>query len=150
MGIYAVKPRFRRLLRGTARSLAARGVTPDQVTTAGIVASGLGALAFRLGGRWRGAFVAVPVLAMGALAAAELSSFVGVSAKAAGGRRRYDGPMGKPDRMLVVGVAGLAAAATRQPARVLNASLAVVAAGALATAANRYRRAHAELDASGG
>jgi len=204
MGIYAVKPRFRRLLRGTARSLAARGVTPDQVTTAGIVASGLGALAFRLGGRWRGAFVAVPVLALartaanaldglvaeeaglgrpagelynetadrlgdiaflagtmavrgvqpalalGALAAAELSSFVGVSAKAAGGRRRYDGPMGKPDRMLVVGVAGLAAAATRQPARVLNAGLAVVAAGAVATAANRYRRAHAELDASGG
>jgi CDP-diacylglycerol---glycerol-3-phosphate 3-phosphatidyltransferase len=91
-----------------------------------------------------------PALALGALAAAELSSFVGVSAKAAGGRRRYEGPMGKPDRMLVVGVAGLAAAGTRQPARVLNASLAVIGVGAMATAANRYRRAHAELDASEG
>jgi CDP-diacylglycerol--glycerol-3-phosphate 3-phosphatidyltransferase len=202
MGIYAVKPRFRRLLRGTARGLAARGVTPDQVTTAGIVASGLGVLAFRVGGRRRGALAAVPVLAFartaanaldglvaeesglgrpagelynetadrlgdiaflvgttalpgvrpalafGALAAAELSSFVGVSAKAAGGRRRYDGPMGKPDRMLVVGAAGLAAAATRRPARVINASLVVVAAGAVLTAANRYRHAHAELDAA--
>jgi CDP-diacylglycerol---glycerol-3-phosphate 3-phosphatidyltransferase len=91
-----------------------------------------------------------PGLALGALAAAELSSFVGVSAKAAGGRRRYEGPMGKPDRMLVVGAAGLAAAVTRQPARALNASLALIAAGALVTAANRYRHAHAELDASGG
>jgi CDP-diacylglycerol--glycerol-3-phosphate 3-phosphatidyltransferase len=202
MGIYAVKPRFRRLLRGTARSLAARGVTPDQVTSAGIVASGLGALALGVGRRWRGAFVAVPVLAfartaanaldglvaeesglgrpagelynetadrlgdiaflagtaavpgvrpalaLGALAAAELSSFVGVSARAAGGRRRYEGPMGKPDRMLVVGAAGLAAAVTRRPARVLNASLALIAAGALVTAANRYRHAHGELDAA--
>jgi CDP-diacylglycerol--glycerol-3-phosphate 3-phosphatidyltransferase len=204
MGIYAVKPRFRRMLRGTARALAARGVTPDQVTTAGIVASGLGALAFRLGSRRRGAFAAVPALALariaanaldglvaeesglgrpagelynetadrlgdiaflagtaavpgvrpslalGALAAAELSSFVGVSAKAAGGRRRYEGPMGKPDRMLVVGAAGLAAAVTRQPARVLNASLGLIATGALVTAVNRYRHAHAELDASRG
>ena len=63
MGIYAVKPRFRRVLRGTARSLAGRGVTPDQVTSAGVVASGLGALALGAGRRWRGAFVAVPVLA---------------------------------------------------------------------------------------
>jgi CDP-diacylglycerol--glycerol-3-phosphate 3-phosphatidyltransferase len=76
MGIYAVKPRFRRLLRGTARSLAARGVTPDQVTTAGIVASGLGVLAFRLGGRWRGAFVAIPVLALARTAANALDGLV--------------------------------------------------------------------------
>ncbi|HEY2956791.1 MAG TPA: CDP-alcohol phosphatidyltransferase family protein [Actinomycetota bacterium] len=204
MGIYAVKPRFRRLLRGTARTLAGRGVMPDQVTTAGVVAGGLGALAFAVGGRWRGAFATVPVLALartaanaldglvaeesglgrpagelynetadrlgdiaflagtaavpgvppalalGALAAAELSSFVGVSAKAAGGRRRYEGPMGKPDRMLVLGAAGLAAALARRPARALNAGLALIAAGALVTAANRYRRAHAELDAARG
>jgi hypothetical protein len=71
MGIYAVKPRFRRLLRGTARALAARGATPDQVTSAGVVASGLGALALGAGRRWRGAFVAVPALALGALAAAD-------------------------------------------------------------------------------
>lgn len=201
MGIYAVKPRFRQLLRGTAKGLANRGVTPDQVTTAGVVASGLGAAALWLGGRWRGAFAAVPVLAfartaanaldglvaeesglgrpagelynetadrlgdvaflagtatvpgvppalaLGALAAAELSSFVGIGAKAAGGTRRYDGPMGKPDRMLVLGAAGLIAAVTRRPARALNAGLALIAVGALATAANRYRRARAELEA---
>ncbi|HEX9342053.1 MAG TPA: CDP-alcohol phosphatidyltransferase family protein [Actinomycetota bacterium] len=205
MGVYAVKPRFRQLLRGTAKGLANRGVTPDQVTTAGVVASGLGAAALWLGGRrgWRGAFAAVPVLAfartaanaldglvaeesglgrpagelynetadrlgdiaflagtatvpgvppalaLGALAAAELSSFVGVGAKAAGGTRRYDGPMGKPDRMLLLGAAGLVAAGLRRPARarVLNAGLALIAVGALATAANRYRRAHAELEA---
>jgi hypothetical protein len=143
---------FRRLLWGTAQRLAARGVTSDQVTSAGIVASGLGALAFggsplvrRLRGRARaglrphrrqhpgraGRRGVRPALALGALAAAELASFVGVSARAAGGRRRYEGPMGKPDRMLVLGAAALAAAASRRPARVLNAGLALIAAGAL-------------------
>jgi len=91
-----------------------------------------------------------PALALGALAAAELSSFVGIGAKAAGGTRRYDGPMGKPDRMLALGAAGLVAATTRRPARALNAGLALIAVGALATAANRYRRAHAELEARSG
>jgi hypothetical protein len=52
--------------------------------------------------------------------------------------------------MLVLGAAGLAAALARRPARALNAGLALIAAGALVTAANRYRRAHAELDAARG
>lgn len=76
MGIYAVKPRFRGVLRGTARSLAGRGVTPDQVTSAGVVASGLGALALGAGRRWRGAFVAVPVLAFARTAANALDGLV--------------------------------------------------------------------------
>ncbi len=50
--------------------------------------------------------------------------------------------------MLILGAAGLAAAAVPRPARVLNASLALIAAGPLATAANRYRQAHGELDAA--
>jgi hypothetical protein len=47
-----------------------------------------------------------------------------------------------------LGSVGLAPPATRRPARVINASLVVVAAGAVLTAANRYRHAHAELDAA--
>ena len=199
MGIYAVKPKFRSLLAGAARSLVGRGVTRDQVTAAGVVASGLGGLAF-LGGRAdRRVYAAVPLmafgriaanaldglvaeeagsgrpagelynetadrvchlaffagaaavpgvppaLAFGALALSELASFVGVTSKAAGGARRYDGPMGKPDRMFVLGAAALAASAGRRPARPMAAALALVAAGAPVTAWNRYRRAYREL-----
>lgn len=202
MGVYAVKPRFRRLLRGAARGLGAAGVTPDQVTGAGVAASVLGGLAFAAG-RWdRRAYAAVallafartaanaldglvaeetglarpagelynetadrlgdaaflagtasvpgvpPVLPLAALAAAEASSFVGVSAKAAGGARRYDGPMGKPDRMLVLGAAGLAAAVLPHPRHALLPALALITAGSVVTAANRYRHAHAELEAA--
>jgi CDP-diacylglycerol--glycerol-3-phosphate 3-phosphatidyltransferase len=202
MGVYAVKPAFRKLLRGSARALAAQGVTPDQVTAAGVVASALGGLAFGAARRRPRVYAAVPalafvrtaanaldglvaeeagmsrpagelwnetadrigdaaflagaavvpgvppVLAASALAAAELSSFVGVTAKAAGGKRHYDGPMGKPDRMLVLGAAGLVAAFVKRPAWVVNTGLAVIGAGAVATAANRYRLAHAELEAA--
>src|SRR5262245_54770984 len=139
MGIYQIKPWFRGRLRGSARALAARGVTADQVTSAGIAASVLGGLAFAAG-RWSAwVYLAVPLLAFcrtaanaldglvaeeagssrpvgelynetadrigdaaflagaaaapgvpaalafGALAAAGLASFVGVTAKAAGG-----------------------------------------------------------------
>lgn len=204
MGVYAVKPQFRRLLRGAARALAVRGVTPDQVTSAGVGASVLGGLAFMVG-RWdRRAYAAVsllafartaanaldglvaeetglgrpagelynetadrlgdaaflagaatvpgvpPVLGLAALSSAELASFVGVTAKAAGGQRRYDGPMGKPDRMLLLGAAGLAAARIRRPTWAVATALAGIVVGSAVTAANRYRRAHAELDANRG
>lgn len=202
MGIYAIKPRFRALLGGAADALARRGVTPDQITTAGIVASLLGGVALATGRCWRGAYKAVPVLALtrtaanaldgmvaersglarsagelynetadrlgdaaflvgaatvpgvppslalGALVSAELASFVGVAAKAAGGERRYDGPMGKPDRMATIGAAGLVAGLVRRPHRPINAALLAIVVGAAATAANRYRAAYASLEHS--
>lgn len=86
-------------------------------------------------------------LALGALAAAELASFVGITARAAGGTRRYDGPMGKPDRMAVLALAGLLAPLLPDSALVWRVALAVIAAGALVTAVNRYLRAHRELSA---
>lgn len=89
----------------------------------------------------------VPVwLPFAAVAAAELAAFVGVTARAAGGTRRYDGPMGKPDRMAVVGVAAVVAAFLERPERAWTTGLAVAAAGALLTAVNRYRKAHRELE----
>ncbi|MGH9156912.1 MAG: CDP-alcohol phosphatidyltransferase family protein [Acidimicrobiales bacterium] len=91
-------------------------------------------------------------LAFGALAAAELASFVGITAKAAGGRRRFDGPMGKPDRMVALGVAGMVAGRRwcRRPSVPVTTALVAVAGGALVTAANRYRWAHQELEAGVG
>lgn len=200
MGIYRIKPWFRGRLRGLARALAARGVSADQVTTAGIAASVLGGLALVAAGQgWVLAYLAVPplafcrtaanaldglvaeetgtgrpagelynetadrlgdaaflggaaavpgvppALALGALAAAGLASFVGIAAKAAGGARRSDGPMGKPDRMLVLGAATLVAPWLERPARAIVAGLLVVAFGSLITAINRYRRARNEL-----
>ena len=85
-------------------------------------------------------------LPFAAVAAAELASFVGITARAAGGSRRYDGPMGKPDRMAVVGVAAVVAAFVERPDLAWTAALAVIGAGALVTAANRYRKAHRELE----
>ena len=202
MGIYAIKPWFREALSGAARSLGNRGVTPDQITMAGLIAGvvAVGAYAaagsspfFLLAipvlafvrtaanamdglvaemtgtGRPAGelfnetadrladaAFIAgtalipgvEPVLAVAALAVAELGSFVGVTAKAAGASRRYDGPMGKPDRMIVVGLAGVLAS-FMEPGTVFELALAVMTVGALATAANRYVKAHKELDRAG-
>lgn len=201
MALYAIKPRFRRALRGSAEWLALHGATPDQITTAGVIASLGGGAAFAVGHRVAGAYLAVPALALartaanaldgmvaeltgagrpagelynetadrlsdavflagagavpgvpaalaaGGLAAAELASFVGVATRAAGGDRRYDGPMGKPDRMLVLGAAGLAAGFVRRPAALVTPALVTIAVGSLLTTANRYRRAHADLTA---
>ena len=203
MGVYAVKPWFRRRLTSTARALARQGATADQVTTVGVMASVAGGLAFAAGRLSRWAYLAVPGLALArtaanaldglvaeqtatarpagelwnetadrlgdaaffagagtvpgvpgglalaALAAAELSSYVGVAARAAGGSRRYEGPMGKPDRMLVLSVAALVAGRRRcrRPEIPLSAALCTVTAGAIATAAHRYRLASLELDA---
>lgn len=188
------------MLDGVAGKLAGAGVTPDQVTTAGVAASAVGALGFA-SGRWSsrayllvpaaalvritcnaldglvaelqgsgrpagelynetadriedllflGAAATVPgaspALSLGAVGASQLASFVGVTSKSAGADRRYDGPMGKPDRMLVLGVAGLAAGLGGKPSWFLNPALALVAAGSLVTARNRFRRADAVLE----
>jgi CDP-diacylglycerol--glycerol-3-phosphate 3-phosphatidyltransferase len=49
------------------------------------------------------------LLVAGSLAAMLVTSFLGVSIKAAGGPRVYTGVMGKPDRMLVLGAAAVIA-----------------------------------------
>ena len=87
-----------------------------------------------------------PGLALGALAAAAVASFVGITARAAGGTRRYNGPMGKPDRMAVVSIAAMVAAFVDRPDRVFEIACAVILVGAALTAANRYRRAYRELE----
>ncbi|MHB1261395.1 MAG: CDP-alcohol phosphatidyltransferase family protein [Thermoplasmatota archaeon] len=46
-----------------------------------------------------------PLLAAAVLVATLLVSYLGILPKAAGGSRRYDGPMGKADRMLLLGLA---------------------------------------------
>jgi phosphatidylglycerophosphate synthase len=84
---------------------------------------------------------------------AVLTEFCGVTARAIGASRRYDGPMGKSDRAFVVGALGLI---TFFVGRVLAAwfwVFAVAALLALVTCWNRLRRGLAELakaKASGG
>lgn len=201
MGIYAIKPWFRNRLAGATDLLVRRGVSADQVTSAGVLAALLGGAAIWLGDSWHLLWLAVsvlafiriaanaldglvaiasatarpagelynetadrisdaafigavatvsgvpPALAIAALAAAQLASFIGVTARAAGGTRRYEGPMGKPDRMAVLALAGLIAAflGRAQAANVWQIALGLITVGALATAVNRYLRAHREL-----
>lgn len=73
--------------------------------------------------------------------AAALTEFTGVLAALVGAARRYDGPMGKSDRAVVIGAAGLGLALAWLPAAVLNAVLAVAIALCLLTCIQRSRRA---------
>lgn len=74
--------------------------------------------------------------------AAILSEFAGVLAIAAGGQRRYDGPMGKSDRALALGIlACLVAAGAQLPLFVLETVFPLLAIAALITTANRVRKA---------
>jgi CDP-diacylglycerol--glycerol-3-phosphate 3-phosphatidyltransferase len=100
----------------------------DLALVGGLVASGIGDL--RLG--------------MLALVAMLLPSAVGVAARAAGGARRYEGPLSKPDRMAVLAAAAVLTLAF-PPAPVLDGALAIVAIGSALTAAIRYRAAHRAL-----
>ena len=92
-----------------------------------------------------------PALSSAALAGALLVSYLGILPKAAGGSRRYDGPLGKADRMLLLGIACVAAwAAVRfgwpwDAGRVLEASLWLWLALVPVTLAIRWRRAWREL-----
>ena len=73
-----------------------------------------------------------------------LGSFIGLSSKAAGGRRIYDGVMGKPDRMVVVGALSFIAV-WYQSSILWNAGLGFMAAGALISCLQRYMIARREL-----
>lgn len=88
------------------------------------------------------ALIVHPGLAFGALAATLLASFAGVLSQALTGVRDYGGPMGKADRMLIVGVASLVAPAAP---RAWTFAAATLALGALLTAATRMSRIHGRL-----
>lgn len=84
------------------------------------------------------------VLGGAAAACVLLSAFTGVVSKAAGGHRRYDGIMGKADRMVVIGVLGIVgffAPLTFWG----NVALGVVSLGCLATVAERLIMTRTEL-----
>jgi CDP-diacylglycerol--glycerol-3-phosphate 3-phosphatidyltransferase len=80
---------------------------------------------------------------------AMLSEFAGVLGIVIGASRRYDGPMGKSDRAVVVGVMGLLAGLSVPLAAYLNWVWIAVAALTLLTIANRVRGALAERNAKG-
>lgn len=109
----------------------------DTVILAGLAASGL----------------APGVLVAAALAGALLVSYLGILPKAAGGARRYDGPMGKADRMLLLGLACIGAWAGNAfdlpwSARVaFTAALLVWVALAAVTLVVRWTKAWRELGA---
>jgi CDP-diacylglycerol--glycerol-3-phosphate 3-phosphatidyltransferase len=84
------------------------------------------------------------LLVAGTLAAMLISSFLGVVVKAAGGPRLYSGIMGKPDRMLVLGVSALIANFL-DPGRVFMTTLWIVLIGSIVTIAQRAIMARREL-----
>ena len=87
-------------------------------------------------GRWP-----VVAFAIGAV----LTEFCGVTSRALGASRRYDGPMGKSDRAFVVGALGLVTFITERALAVWPWVFAIAALLALLTCWNRLRRALAEM-----
>lgn len=90
------------------------------------------------------AFVAPPALALGALVATLTASLAGVLSQALTGERDSGGPMGKADRMAVLGAAALAAPAAGDAAWTV--ACAVTGAGAIVTAVARFARIKERLD----
>ena len=80
---------------------------------------------------------------LAALAAAFATAYVRTLAEAAGAGPHYNGPMGKADRMLWLGVAATAGALGF--AEVLRLLPVLIAVGGLLTIAIRLRNAHAAL-----
>lgn len=84
------------------------------------------------------------LLVAAALAAMLVVSFLGVVIKAAGGPRVYQGVMGKPDRMFVLGIAAIAGLVT-EPRVAFTWALWVVLIGAVITLVQRAVIARREL-----
>ncbi len=198
MGIYAIKPAFRRLLTPVAAAMTRLGVSADAVTTAGLVFAGLAGLGVWLGREGSAWLLLVPLAAFlrtaanavdgmiatttdtarplgevfnevtdrlgdiavflpmalvvgvsaflvaGVLAAMLVTSYLGVTVKAAGGSRIYTGVMGKPDRMFVAGAAAVAGLIWG-PDDAFTWALWIILAGLFVTFAQRSRRARSEL-----
>ena len=89
-----------------------------------------------------------PRLAAGAVIAALLASYAGITARAAGGQRQYGGIMSKPGRMFVLAVAAPVAFVTAD-AVPLAAAAAVILFGGIVTLGWRIAAAWRELGDAG-
>jgi len=86
-----------------------------------------------------------PRLALGAVIAALLASYAGITARAAGGRRQYGGIMSKPGRMIVLAIAAPVAYVAGD-GRVLAGAAGLILIGSLVTLVQRIVTARAELE----
>jgi CDP-diacylglycerol--glycerol-3-phosphate 3-phosphatidyltransferase len=86
-----------------------------------------------------------PRLALGAVIAAILASYAGITARAAGGRRQYGGIMSKPGRMIVLAVAAPVAYVTGD-GRALAGAAGLILIGSLVTLVQRIVTGRAELE----
>jgi phosphatidylglycerophosphate synthase len=86
-----------------------------------------------------------PRLALGAVIAAVVASYVGIAARAAGGRRQYGGLMSKPGRMATLAVAAVLAFILADPVW-LAVAAGVILIGGVVTAVTRIIAASRELD----
>jgi CDP-diacylglycerol--glycerol-3-phosphate 3-phosphatidyltransferase len=91
-----------------------------------------------------------PWLVVAMVVLAGLTEMTGVVAVAIGASRRYDGPMGKSDRALVLGAAGLALGLGAPAARFMAPLLAVIVVLLAATVVRRARAALREMTPAGG
>jgi CDP-diacylglycerol---glycerol-3-phosphate 3-phosphatidyltransferase len=110
----------------------------QQATSSGAVLNELGDRASDTAMMAPAALVAAPALALGAVAAAYLTSLTGVLGLALTGTRLQGGPMGKADRVVVVALATLAAAALGSGVAI-TVGLCVIGAGCAVTVALRVR-----------
>ena len=195
MGIYGLKPEFRRRITRVSDGLIRAGVSADTLTWIALLLSLIGAAALWLSPFNRWLLIAVPIcaflrtalnaldgmvatatgtarpfgeffneladrvadaawfvglgfvvgfpLALGTLAGILITSYAGAAVKAAGGRRVYQGVMGKADRMILLSLAAIIAISFSL--QVLTLYVYVVAAGVAATLVQRILIARREL-----
>lgn len=82
-----------------------------------------------------------PVLVALTVMLAVLAEVAGITAVAVGGKRRHDGPMGKSDRAIAIGLLALLTGLGILPAVIVNLSLAVIVGAAFLTLVNRVNGA---------
>jgi CDP-diacylglycerol--glycerol-3-phosphate 3-phosphatidyltransferase len=85
------------------------------------------------------------LLGAASVVAVLLTSYLAILAKAAGGRRLHGGPMGKPDRMIVLAIGAPLGLVLPVP-RLYDGLQTLILVGVLLTLVLRLRAAHADLD----